>query len=143
MEAMHKDFDELKKILTWILNNKSYLSRSSKILPCTWYFKRKIVPNGSLIKCKAWLCVRVDVQKIMVIVRIDIYNLAVLWYRLIIMLIVTCIIDLKMHVIDFIDTFFRAEQNGPPVYMVCFQWVEMDSYEVLLINNNIQGMIES
>ena len=51
--AMHKEFDDLKKISACILNNDSYLHPSAKILPCTWDFKRKIAPNGYHLKCKA------------------------------------------------------------------------------------------
>ena len=64
---MHKDFDDLKKISTWILKKNSYLPGSAKILPCTCHFKRKIVPNGSLIKCKDRFCVILDVWNRMVI----------------------------------------------------------------------------
>ena len=74
---MHKDLDDLNNISTWILKKKSYLPRSAKILPCTWYFKRKRFPNGYLIKCKAWFFGRVDVQNRMVIYPIDTYTPAV------------------------------------------------------------------
>ena len=71
----------------------------------------------------------------MVIYPIDIYNKVVLWYRLIIMLILICIFDLKLHDIDFINTFYQAEQKGQPLYMACYPWFEMGSYEVMLLNN--------
>ena len=101
---MHKDFDDLKKILTWILKKKSYLPCSANILTWIWYFKRNLVPNGSIMKYKAWLCVRVDVWKRMVIASIDTYTPSMFWYRVLIVLIMICIFDPKIHAVDFINT---------------------------------------
>ena len=79
----------------------------------------------------------------MVIYPVDIYTLSVRWYTVIVMLIMTCIIDLKMHVIDFMNTFYQAKQRWTPVYMACFHLDEMDSYEVLLLNKSLQGQDEA
>ena len=59
------------------------------------------------------------------------------------MLIITCIFDLKMHAIDFINTFYQNEQKGPPVYLSFYHGFEMGSYEVLLSNKSLHGQDEA
>ena len=125
-QAMHKGFYDPTEISTWILKKKSSLPCSANILPWTWYFKINREPNGSFIKCKTWLCVRIYVQKIMAIYTIDTYKPVVHWHTIIIMLIMTWIFDLKTYAIDFRNAFSQAEQKGKPVYLEYYQRVEMD-----------------
>ena len=59
------------------------------------------------------------------------------------MLIATCIIDLNMHAIDFINTFSQAEQKGPPVYMAYPPGIEMYSYEVMMLKKSLHRQDEA
>ena len=48
-----------------------------------------------------------------------------------------------MHAIEFINTFYQAEHRWTPVSMEYYQWVEMDSYWVLLLNNILHRQDEA
>ena len=54
----------------------------------------------------------------------------------------TCIFDLKTHVIDFSNDFSQTEQKGPPVYMEFRTGVGMNSYEVVILKKLLYGQTE-
>ena len=61
-EAMAKQIADLEKHKTWRLVKRSTLPKDTNVLPGTWAFKIKRLPDGTLRKFKARFCVRGDKQ---------------------------------------------------------------------------------
>ena len=60
--TMEKETEELQAHGTWQGVVKSTIPKNAEIVPLTWVFRIKHLPNGELDKFKARLCVRGDLQ---------------------------------------------------------------------------------
>ena len=59
---MNKEISTLKRKRTFIQIRRSFVSQNKEILPLIWVFKYKLDQDGYLLKYKARLCARGDLQ---------------------------------------------------------------------------------
>jgi hypothetical protein len=62
MSAMDLELDELQDKQTFEVVDVSTVPNNEQVVPCTWVYKRKRTPDGTISKFKARLCVRGDQQ---------------------------------------------------------------------------------
>jgi hypothetical protein len=62
MMAMDLELDELQDKKTFEVVDVSTVPLNEQVVPCTWVYKRKRKPDGTISKLKARLCVRGDQQ---------------------------------------------------------------------------------
>jgi hypothetical protein len=83
------------------------------VIPSTWAFKCKRLPDGIIHKLKARFCARGDHQ----IEGIDFFEtfaLVVAWETIRIMLIMTIIFDLETLHVEYTAIFVHADIDKPP-----------------------------
>ena len=58
IQAMAKEIWQLEEKQTWQIVNQTLIPNDANVLPSTWVFKRKWLPDGTTQKHKARFCVR-------------------------------------------------------------------------------------
>ena len=64
IKAMKKEIEELEARKCWTGALRRSVPKNAQIIPLTWAFKIKRLPNGDFEKFKARICVRGDLQEV-------------------------------------------------------------------------------
>ena len=102
--AMEKEIKELQAHGTWQGVVKNTFPKDAEIVPLTWVFRIKHLPNGELDKFKARLCVRGDLQA----EERETYAPVVRWSTIRTVLAFALKMKLKSKQIDFSNSFVQA-----------------------------------
>ena len=111
-----------------------------RVIECTWAFKRKRYPDGSLKKHKARLCVRGDLQTEGVD-YFDTYSPVVQWCTIRLLLIMSCILNLETKQVDFTLAFVHAKAE-PGSFIEMPKGFELEGY-VLELKRNLYGSCDA
>ena len=106
-EAGLKEICTLEEKGAWELDDVS--NATSKIIPTTWVFKVKRTPDGEILKHKARICVRGDLQE----TTGDNFAPVVAWSTVRLFLVVASILNWKTCAIDFESAFIQASLPYP------------------------------
>jgi hypothetical protein len=93
----------LERNKTWIKTKTE--NAKTRILPCTWVFKRKLTPDGEISKYKARYCVRGDVKE----GEPDTFAPAVLWSSVRLFPVLALTLNWHTSSIDFSRAFVQAK----------------------------------
>ena len=104
-EAMKKEVQQLSEKGTWQGVIRSSLPGGTKVVPLTWAFRIKRLPNGDFDKFKARICVRGDLQD----EDGETYAPVVKWTTIRAVLAFAIKHDLKTRQIDFSNAFVQAD----------------------------------
>ena len=104
-EAMQKEVDALEKHGTWQGTLRSSIPEGAEVVPLTWAFRIKRLPNGDFDKFKARLVVRGDLQSD----EQETFAPVVKWSTIRTVLVFALKMGLKTRQIDFDNTFVQAE----------------------------------
>ena len=107
LEAAANEISALEAKGTW--EEVDILQAESKILPGTWVFCHKCMPDGMVSKLKARYCIRGDLQE----GEFDTHAQVISWSSIRVFLVLS--ITLKWHTctIDFSNTFIQAKLDAP------------------------------
>lgn len=108
-QAAQEEIDALYDHETW--EEESITNAKSKIIPCTWNFRRKRAPDGSFKKYKGRLCVRGDLEEEKP--STETYAPVVAWSSVRIFLILSLILQWTTISIDFSNAFLHAVLKDP------------------------------
>ena len=120
IEAMEKELNSLEQMSVFIEVDRSEASQYN-ILDSTWAFKRKRLPDGSVRKLKARLCVRGD-QQIAEIDFFETYAPVVQWGTVRMLLIIAIATGMVSKQVDYTNAFVHAPMENtvyvelPPLY---------------------------
>ena len=104
------------------------------MLPVTWYFKCKRIPDWTNRKFKVQYCVRGDVKKKLYPEPLNSYSPLVQWDTLRLMLIFRCIICLKSQIIDFTNAFAQADiPSGETVFIELNRILKSDRGQCVVV----------
>ncbi len=81
----------------------------NRILPCTWVFRRKGTPDGTISKYMAHYCVRGDLQEYVQ----ETFAPVVAWSTVRLFLVLSLTLNWKTCTIDFSSTFVQAPLSDP------------------------------
>jgi hypothetical protein len=109
-EAMNKELQQLHDKGTYEIVAKATIE--GKIIPTTWVFKRKRLPDGTIYKYKARLCIRGDLQAPQ-LDRNDTYAPVASWDTIRLMFSLCVQHGIKSRQIDFANAFVQAERDEP------------------------------
>eukprot|EP00980_Cylindrotheca_fusiformis_P019967 scaffold7036_cov69-Cylindrotheca_fusiformis.AAC.1 len=104
VEAMTKEIRELEKKDTWNAVEASTVPDDAQVVPLTWVFRIKRLPNGLFSKFKARLCVRGDLQD----EHRETYAPVVRWTTIRSVLAFAVKNNLKTRQIDFMNAFVQS-----------------------------------
>lgn len=107
MEAARKEITSLEKNGTWIEVDAS--DAKTKILPCTWVFRRKRTPDGEISKFKARYCVRGDLEE----GEPETFAPVVAWSSVRLFLVLSLTLNWDTSSIDFSSAFVQAKLQDP------------------------------
>ena len=108
--AAKQELDTLTKMRVWdIVPRKSWMN----VLPSTWAFKIKRLPDGDVKKLKARFCARGDKQ-IHGVDFFETYAPVVNWNTVRLLLILTAQLGLATQQVDYTAAFVHAEIDKPP-----------------------------
>lgn len=113
-KAADDEFRSLSDRNTWEIVDRSDVPFGEKIIPLAWVFTYKIDPDGYLIKHKARIVARGDLQDNVNAHSVYAYTLAIAHFRILMALIACC--DLEAHGLDVKNAFVNADRSGKPVY---------------------------
>ena len=109
-EAAHLEIDTLRKMGVWDVVEREYWMN---VLPSTWTFRVKRFTDGSIRKLKARFCARGDRQ----IENVDFFDTwapVVSWNTVRLMLVLSCLCNLKSKQVDYTAAFVHADIDKPP-----------------------------
>jgi hypothetical protein len=109
-EAMNKELQQLHDKGTYEIVAKDTVQ--GKIIPTTWVFKRKRLPDGTIYKYKARLCIRGDLQAPQ-LDRNDTYAPVASWDTIRLMFSLCVQHGIKSRQIDFANAFVQADRDEP------------------------------
>ena len=112
-KAMTEEVINIVKRQTWDVIRTSEAPEGSNIIPGTCAFKWKSFHDGSFIKFKAQFCVRGDIHKMLSDVPMNTYDTVVRWYKVRLMMFLTCIMELKTQATDFRNAFAQSKLKKP------------------------------
>ena len=118
--AMAKEVHQLEEKQTWQIVDHTSIC-DANVLPGTWVFKCKRLPNGTIRKYKARFCVRGDTQ----VEGIDFFNMyapAVSWPVIHLLLTLSIVLNLATEQVDYVNAFAQVD-------------VDYDIYVTLPIQN--------
>ena len=104
-KAMIKEIRDLEKRGAWTGVLKSSVPKGAQIVPLTWVFKIKRLPNGDFDKFKARICVRGDLQHL----DSEVYAPVCKWATIRSVLAFAVKHDMKTRQIDFSNAFIQSE----------------------------------
>ncbi|GFH61161.1 hypothetical protein CTEN210_17637 [Chaetoceros tenuissimus] len=141
VEAMKKEMDQLTDMDAFVaVPRQKAIDMGRRIIECTWAFKRKRFPDGSLKKHKARLCVRGDLQTEGVD-YFDTYSPVVQWSTIRLLLIMSCILNLETKQVDFTLAFVHAKAE-PGSFIEMPKGFELEGY-VLELKRNLYGSCDA
>ena len=108
-QAAQEEIDALIDHETW--DEVPMSEAESKIIPCTWNFRRKRAPDGSFKKHKGRICVRGDLEEEKP--STETYAPVVAWSSVRIFLILSLILQWTTVSIDFSNAFLHAVLKDP------------------------------
>ena len=133
-EAMVEEIVNLEKRDVWtVVSREEARDAKQSIIPSTWAFKRKRRPSGEIKKYKSRFCIRGDVQKMInergstdtdtseeaddtYEEKEDTFAPVISWGTVRLLLIMSIILKLETHQIDFSNAFTQAVLDAP-VYL--------------------------
>ncbi len=141
-EAMTREIRELEGRDAWTGVLRSSVPKGIQIVPLTWVFKIKRLPNGDLDKFKARICVRGDLQKV---TDECTYAPVVKWPTIRSVLAFAIKNNLCTRQIDFANAFVQGKlPKDKQVYcQVPKGWGYYDDNMVLKLNRGLYGMVQS
>ena len=139
--AMKAEMDQLSKLNAFVaVPREKPIAEGRSIIECTWAFKRKRFPDGSVKKLKARLCVRGDLQKNGVD-YFDTYSPVVQWSTVRLLLIVSILLNLETKQVDFTLAFVQAKAE-PGIYIEMPRMFEREGY-VLELKRTLYGQCDA
>lgn len=141
LEAMKKEMDQLTDMDAFVaVPCQKAIEMGRRVIKCTWAFKRKHFPDGSLKKHKARLCVRGDLQTEGVD-YFDTYSPVVQWSTIRLLLIMSCILNLETKQVDFTLAFVHTKAE-PGSFIEMPKGFELEGY-VLELKRNLYGSCDA
>ena len=144
-EAMAKEIADLEKHKTWRLVKRSTLPKDTNVLPGTWAFKIKRLPDGTLRKFKARFCVRGDKQ-IEGIDYFEKYAPVVSWSTVRLVMSIALQRGWATKQIDFENAFVQATLKED-VYIRCPPMFEPDgdggTEYVMKLDKSLYGLVQA
>ena len=107
LEAAVNEISALEAKGTWLEVN--ILQAESKILPGTWVFCHKCMPDGMVSKLKARYCVHGDLQE----GKFDTHAQVISWSSIRVFLVLSITLKWHMCTIDFSNAFVQAKLDAP------------------------------
>ena len=134
--AMEHEMNQLGELKAFIaVPRQKAIDENKQIIDCTWAFKRKRFPDGTVKKLKARLCVRGDLQETND--AFDTYSPVVQWSTVRLLLVLSIILRLETKQIDFTLAFVQADAE-PGTYIEMPPMFSMDGY-ILELKKNLYG----
>jgi hypothetical protein len=143
-KAMEVEIAQLVDKKTWHAILRSNVPPGHKIIPLTWVFRIKRLPNGDLSKYKARICVRGDLQED----DRETYAPVVKWPTIRTVLAFAVKHQLKTRQVDFVNAFVQAAMPpGEDVYVGMPPGIHLAGYDrdstVLKLDKSLYGMTRS
>ena len=141
MEAARTEIETLQEMEAWdLVDREDWMN----VLPSTWAFKCKRRPDGLVQKLKARFCVRGDRQIDGVDFDSDeIYSPVVSWSTVRLLLILSCILQLKTKQVDYTAAFLHAPiEDDSHVYVEQPRGFQ-EPGKVLKLNRCLYGLKQS
>lgn len=141
IQAMNKEMEQLTDMDAFVaVPRQKAIDMGRRVIECTWAFKRKRYPDGSLKKHKARLCVRGDLQTEGVD-YFDTYSPVVQWSTIRLLLIMSCILNLETKQVDFTLAFVHAKAE-PGTFIEMPKGFELEGH-VLELKRNLYGSCDA
>jgi hypothetical protein len=140
-EAMMKEIRALEKKETWHGVLTSTIPAGAQVVPLTWVFKIKRLPNGDFSKFKARLCVRGDLQ----VEHRETYAPVVRWTTIRSVLAFAVKNGLKTRQIDFMNAFVQSHLPEDERIFVRLPkgFAHLGTNTSLQLNKSLYGMLRS
>jgi len=139
-KAIEKEIADHSSRNHWSVMRTSELPPKAKIIMAIWSFKRKRLPNGTLLKHKARLCAHGG-QQVWGENYWETYAPVVNWLSIRMILIVAKMLNLSSRCIDFVLAFPQADLDMD-IYMKLPQGIQQVDGEkcVLKLNKSLYGL---
>ena len=140
-EAAKKEIETLQKMKAWeVVDREAWMN----VLPSTWAFKCKRLPDGQVQKLKARFCVRGDHQIEGVDFKEDeIFSPVVSWNTVRLLLILSCIMGLETKQVDYTAAFIHAPLSEDEEVYVEQPRGFSEPGKVLKLNQCLYGLKQS
>ena len=137
IKAMNIEIEQLNDMEAFVtVPRQKAIDEGRQVIECTWAFKRKRYPDGTVKKLKARLCVRGDLQELGVDV-FDTYSPVVQWSTIRLLLILSVILKLETKQVDYTLAFVQAKAE-PGIYIEMPKMFEQDGC-ILELKRNLYG----
>ena len=138
-KAMETEIEQLLKLDVWEEVPRSSV-KNDNIIDCTWAFKKKRFPDGTVRKLKARLCVRGD-QQLEGIDYFETYAPVVQWSTVRMLLVLSVALNLVTKQVDYTNAFVQAPLKDT-VYMELPRCFEKEGY-VVRLKRSLYGLVQS
>ena len=141
--AMATKITQLEKKGTWQIVDRFSIPDDVNVLPSTWVFKRKRLPDGTIRKYKARFCVRGDKQ-VEGIDFFETYAPVVAWPVVRLLLTLSIVCNLATQQVDYVNAFAQANVDDN-IYIKLPKGFDSphDGHYVLKLRKSFYGLQQS